>query len=156
VLWVVDGRVLLRQRKSADESPKVADAAVVQQAPPKTKKPASFGGPRCKDNVVILYGFTKVTPDDYDFPLTRKALKGHTELKDVKFVVTKDYGKKFFAAKTPSFDVAKKVSKVIEDGVKGAKPANRLRSARGRPRAEDQPRHRRRREVRLETAQVCS
>ncbi|MBK6514150.1 MAG: hypothetical protein IPG04_08525 [Polyangiaceae bacterium] len=123
VLWVVDGRVLLRQRKSADESPKVADAAVVQQAPPKTKKPASFGGPRCKDNVVILYGFTKVTPDDYDFPLTRKALKGHTELKDVKFVVTKDYGKKFFAAKTPSFEVAKKVSKVIEDGVKGAKPA---------------------------------
>lgn len=123
VMWLVDGRVLMRERKSPEEAPKVADAALVNQLPPKAKKPASFGGPKCKDNLVILYGFTKVTPDDYDFPLTRKALKGHSELKDVKFVVTRDYGKKFFAAKAPSFEIARKVAKVIEEGVKNAKPA---------------------------------
>jgi hypothetical protein len=70
----------------------------------------------------VLYGFTKVTPDDYDFPLSRKALKGHTEFKDVRFVVTKDYGQKFFSGLAPSFNDAKKLAALIEKEVKGSKP----------------------------------
>jgi hypothetical protein len=53
-------------------------------------QPAS---PACKTNVVVLYGFTKVTPDDYDFPLTRKALKGQKSFSDVTFAVTREAGR---------------------------------------------------------------
>jgi hypothetical protein len=70
----------------------------------------------------VLYGFTKTTPDDYDFPLSRKALKGHTELETTRFVVTKDYGQKFFSALSPSYADAKKLAAIIEKEVKGSKP----------------------------------
>ncbi len=80
------------------------------------------GGPGCDSNVVVLYGFTKVTPDDYDFPLTRKAVKGHTELAGVTFAVTEDGGDKFFVGITPSFSVAKKLRDLIEKQVQGSKP----------------------------------
>src|SRR5262249_2310972 len=53
-----------------------APAAVQKVAPPKKDiplykrlKPVT---PRCKTLFVMLYAFTKVTPADYDFPLTRK------------------------------------------------------------------------------------
>jgi hypothetical protein len=42
------------------------------------------GSPACGSNVVVLYGFTKVTPDDYDFPLTRKALKAPVRGREVR------------------------------------------------------------------------
>jgi hypothetical protein len=71
---------------------------------------------------VILYGFTRVTPDDYDFPLTRQALKGHTELSPVRFVVTRDLGKKYLAAIPPSFPMGQKLVNLIEKEVKGSKP----------------------------------
>jgi hypothetical protein len=80
------------------------------------------GGPKCDTNVVVLYGFTKVTPADYDFPLTRKAIKGHSELSGVSFAVTEERGKKYFVGRTPSFDKAAKLAKVIESGVQGSKP----------------------------------
>jgi hypothetical protein len=121
VMWVAGAGALFRERKK-DEPEKALAIAVKKTPPPPPKKPAAPGGPKCKTNLVILYGFTKVTPDDYDFPLTRKAIKGHRELAGVKFVVSKDYGKKFFAGLAPSFDVAQKLSKLVEREVQGAKP----------------------------------
>jgi hypothetical protein len=99
-------------------------------APPKTTAPVtakpSFAsnppGPKCKNNLVVLYGFTKVTPDDYDFPLTRKAVKGHRELSGVRFVVAEESGKKYLVGRAKSFDQAAKLARVIEKGVQGSKP----------------------------------
>ncbi len=121
VMWVAGAGALFRERKSGEPERELV-VAVKKQPPPPAKKPATPGGPKCKNNVVILYGFTKVTPDDYDFPLTRKAIKGHGELAGVKFVVSKDYGKKFFAGLAPSFEVAQKLAKLVEREVQGAKP----------------------------------
>jgi len=121
VVWVTGGGALFRERKK-DEAAKPLTVAVKTQPARPAKMPVAPGSAKCKSNLVILYGFTKVTPDDYDFPLTRKAIKGHGELSGVRFVVTKDYGKKFFAGLAPTFDVAKKLSKLIEREVKGSKP----------------------------------
>lgn len=123
VLWVVGGGALMRQKKSADAGGgNVATVDVKAFHPPPPKRALVAGGPQCKSNVVVLYGFTKLTPDDFDFPLTRKALKGHSEFKEVRFLVTKDMGKKFFVAKTPNYALAKSLVKVIEKGVQGSKP----------------------------------
>lgn len=80
------------------------------------------GGSRCAHNVVVLYAFTKTTPLDYDFPLTRQALRGHGEFATVRFVVTRDVGQRFFAALVPSYDLGKKLRALIETEVKGSKP----------------------------------
>jgi hypothetical protein len=121
VMWVAGAGALFRERLK-DEAGKEIAVTVKKTPPPPAKKPVKPGGPKCKNNLVVLYGFTKVTPDDYDFPLTRKAVKGHTELAGVKFVVSKDYGKKFFAGLAPSYDVAQKLQKLIEREVQGARP----------------------------------
>ena len=72
--------------------------------------------------MVVLYGFTKVTPDDYDFPLTRKALKGHREFEGTRFVVAKDGGERFFSALVPNVKAGTAMVSLIEKQVKGAKP----------------------------------
>ncbi len=122
-VWISAGGALHRTKRANDGqvAVKVASSAPAASGKPK-KAPPKAGGPKCKTNVVVLYGFTKVTPDDYDFPLSRKALKGHTEFKDVRFVVTKDYGQKFFSGLAPSFNDAKKLAALIEKEVKGSKP----------------------------------
>jgi hypothetical protein len=70
----------------------------------------------------VLYGFTKVTPDDYDFPLTRKALKGQTHFEKARFVVAKDGGQKFFTAIVPDVAMGRKLVARIEKEVQGSKP----------------------------------
>jgi hypothetical protein len=121
-VWIAAGDALMRLKKQGDGASSVKVATTT--APANTKKAPRFevGGKNCNSNVVVLYGFTKVTPDDYDFPLTRKALKGHTELDGARFVVTKDGGQKFFAALPRTFDQAVKIAGIIEKGVQGSKP----------------------------------
>ncbi len=123
-VWVTAPGALFRSRAAGEPDAAGGGVAIATSTKPgpKPKRAAAAGGPRCKTNLVVLYGFTKVTPDDYDFPLTRKAIKGHTELSGVRFVVSKDYGRKFFSGLAPSFDVAKKLAKLIEKEVKGSKP----------------------------------
>jgi hypothetical protein len=120
-VWISAGGALLRTKKAGDG---VASVKVASTAP--TKKPLKLapkpGSAKCKSNVVVLYGFTKVTPDNYDFPLSRKALKGHTEFDKTRFVVTKDYGQKFFSALVPSFTEGKKLAALVEKEVQGSKP----------------------------------
>jgi hypothetical protein len=83
-------------------------------------KPAT---PKCKTNFAMLYAFTKVTPPDYDFPLTRQAVKGKRQFKDARFVVVEENGRKYFGAILPNYSMGKALVEVIEKEVKGAKPA---------------------------------
>lgn len=83
-------------------------------------KPAREG---CDSIFVLMYGITKVTPKDYDFPLTRQAVKGHPELAGARFVETEDNGKRYFGAFVPDLAMGKKLEKLVKDKVKGSKPA---------------------------------
>ena len=124
-LWVSSGRTLLRSRKSAGEKstvavePGAAGGGIISKNPRKAPRAA---GPLCPSNLVVLYGFTKVTPDDYDFPLTRKALKGQTQFDKTRFVVAKDGGQKFFSAIVPDVATGRKLVARIEKEVQGSKP----------------------------------
>jgi hypothetical protein len=77
----------------------------------------------CETPFVLLYAFTKVTPTDYDFPLTRAALKGHTEFASTRFVVTREGDKRYFGAFVPSYVLGKKLVGLVEKKVNGSKPA---------------------------------
>ncbi|MCA9628268.1 MAG: hypothetical protein KC766_11405 [Myxococcales bacterium] len=76
----------------------------------------------CKHLYALLYGFTKVTPDDYDFPLTRKAIKGQDWLENTRFVVTEDNGKKYFGAIPDDYEVGKRLVAHVTKKVKGSVP----------------------------------
>jgi hypothetical protein len=76
----------------------------------------------CESLYVLLYAFVKTTPEDYDFPLTRKALKGHPELGAARFVVTRDGGKKYFGAFVPDLATGRKLASVVENAVKDSAP----------------------------------
>lgn len=82
-------------------------------------KPASAG---CTKPFVVLYGMTKVAPDDYDFPLTRKALKGQTKYKETRFWVTRDAGQRFLIARVATVDLGKELVKDISASVKDSTP----------------------------------
>ncbi|MBK6517647.1 MAG: hypothetical protein IPG04_26905 [Polyangiaceae bacterium] len=96
--------------------------ASVKSGLPKRVLQSRAAGKDCTSNVVVLFGFTKVTPDDYDFPKTREALKGQTGLSDVKLAVTQEFGKRYFVAMTPDFVKAQKLAAVVSEKVKGSKP----------------------------------
>lgn len=123
VLWVAADGALLRERTSASEASVAVDVAASPLRPgARGKKAPRPAGPLCPQNLVVLYGFTKVTPVDYDFPATRKAVKGHTELSKVRFVVAKDGGERFFSGIVPDVATGKKLVALIEREVKGSKP----------------------------------
>jgi hypothetical protein len=71
---------------------------------------------------VMLYAATKSTPQDYDYPLTRAALKGHTEFQDVVFAETEELGHHYFGAFLEDLALARKLVALVEKGVKGSKP----------------------------------
>lgn len=120
-VWVTGNGALFRLRRENETGQGVAIQTKKKLIPAVYRLPRP-GGPQCMNNLVVLYGFTKVTPVDYDFPLTRKALKGQTQFADVRFAVTEDNGKKYLTGATPTFALAKKLMKHIEKGVKGARP----------------------------------
>lgn len=76
----------------------------------------------CKELFVVLYKLAKVAPPDYDFPLTRQALKGHTELADVSFAETEDGGRRYFVAFVPDFKKGRALVELVEEKVQGATP----------------------------------
>lgn len=120
VAWVASGGTLLRHGGGAPAQQVVMRGrSGPERVQPKLPRP---GSSQCAANLVVLYGFTKVTPDDYDFPMTREAVAGHWELKGTRFFVTRDLGEKFFVAKPPSFDVAVKLQKLVAEKVPGSKP----------------------------------
>ncbi len=129
-LWVVGGRTLFRTRKtdgergvtiaSRKEAPDGGAGAATKKRP--LLRAPRAPGPLCPSNLVVLYGFTKVTPEDFDFPATRKALKGRTEYASTRFVVAKGGGEKFFSALVPDVKTGKKLLALIEKEVAGSKP----------------------------------
>lgn len=123
-----DGTIWLTAEKSLYRStpPKGEVQAVKwdydQQFPGSVRIPkAATEG--CKDIFVLMYGITKVTPKDYDFPLTRKAIKGHTDLAGARFAETEDNGKRYFGAFVPTLAMGKKIEKLVREKVKGSQPA---------------------------------
>ncbi|MCB9588150.1 MAG: hypothetical protein H6718_22270 [Polyangiaceae bacterium] len=89
---------------------------------PTTLSLPKAANPECQHLYALLYGFTKVTPDDYDFPLTRKAIKGQAWLEETRFVVTEDNGKKFFGAIPNDYEVGKRLVAHVQKQVKGSVP----------------------------------
>jgi hypothetical protein len=77
----------------------------------------------CESVFVLLYAFTKVTPENYDFPLTRKALKGQTRFSKARFVITEEAEKKYLGAFVPTLALGRELVARIEKEVKGSKPA---------------------------------
>lgn len=113
-----DKHYVLVPTKRAPSKPMVA-------ATPKSKvafgdvKPATAS---CTKPFVVLYGMTKMAPDDYDFPLTRKALKGKSKYKETRFWVTRDAGQRFLIARTATVELGKDLVKDISASVKDSKP----------------------------------
>ncbi len=121
-VWLVAGTTVFRLRRSEQEK----SIAVLPAGPPNTGNRAPIKrrspGPFCPSNVVVLYAFTDKTPDDYDFPLTRKALVGHTEYKGTRFVVARDGGKKYLSALVPDDATGRRLQALIQKEVAGSRP----------------------------------
>ena len=79
---------------------------------------------RCETRFVLLYTLARKAPADYDYPATRKALKGHSELavEGVRFVEFEREGRRYFGARVPDFDLGEKLAKLVKDKVPGSTP----------------------------------
>jgi len=120
-LYVTSHGALLRDRPAKngptklDWKPNTQFAASITHLPRAATK-------SCDHLFALLYGFTKVTPDDYDFPLARKSLKGHKEFANATLVVTTEGGHKFFGAVVPDFDEGTRLVAQIKKDVAGSSP----------------------------------
>lgn len=126
-LWAFSDKAIHRYVAPGSPKPEVADVSTLTKAamtPHVGEKPflRKTPGEQCQTNLVVLYGFTKVTPEDYDFPLTRDALKGHEEFSLATFFVTEERGQKYFVAYVPQYDFGRYLAWHIEKNVKGSKP----------------------------------
>lgn len=95
-LWATAGGVLWHSEKPAEAlNTLVYEQGQEQRGTVSIPRAANWA---CNDIFVLMYGMTKVTPKNYDYPLTRKALKGHTEFADAEFAETVDGGRHYFGA----------------------------------------------------------
>jgi hypothetical protein len=76
----------------------------------------------CKDTFVLLYKLARTAPADYDFPLTREALKGHTDLGAARLAETEEAGRRFLVAFVPTLALGQKVVKVVSEKVPSSRP----------------------------------
>lgn len=76
----------------------------------------------CPSIYVMLYGMTRSTPKNYDYPLTREAVKGHPEFADVVFAETEELGQHYFGAFVPGYELSRKLVKLVATKVPGTKP----------------------------------
>lgn len=75
----------------------------------------------CDSIFVLLYAVTRSMPKDYDYPLTRAALKGHPEFADVTFAETEDRGQHYFGAFVPELSLGQRLLAVVHKKVKDSK-----------------------------------
>lgn len=114
------GPIILRNRPHAALWQGLRDKDYTQTMEQyKTLRPADE---YCTSIFVLLYGMTRSTPKNYDYPLTRAALKGHTEFRDVVFAETEDVGKHYFGAFVPDYRLARELVKLVATKVPGTKP----------------------------------
>ena len=76
----------------------------------------------CATPFVLLFSPTKVAPADFDYPLTRKALKGHSEFADAEFIEWRVGSTRFFGAKVGSNESARALEKLVRKELKGSSP----------------------------------
>jgi hypothetical protein len=76
----------------------------------------------CTTRFVLLYTLGRGAPANYDYPATRKALKGHTELAQTEFVEFEREGRRYFGARVPDFELGKKLAQLVKDKVPGSTP----------------------------------
>jgi hypothetical protein len=78
----------------------------------------------CETRFVLLYTLARKAPADYDYPATRKALKGHRELavEGVRLVEFEREGRRYFGARVPDFDLGEKLAKLVKEKVPGSTP----------------------------------
>jgi hypothetical protein len=81
--------------------------------------PATEG---CATPVALLARLSKSAPKNYDFPQTRSALKGHTELEGTQFIEIDLARQRFLAAKVKSLDAGHALVDLVASGVKGTRP----------------------------------
>jgi hypothetical protein len=65
---------------------------------------------------------SKSAPAQYDFPQTRAALRGHTEIAGAEFVEIDIDGKRLLAAKVDSIETGKRLVEIVSQGVPGTRP----------------------------------
>lgn len=90
-----------------------------------SSEPPTFAkafGPSCGSPFVLLFTLAKTAAADYDFPSTRDAVKGHTELAGARFFEFSRGGKRYFGASVPTGEMGKKLVKIVSDKVKGSTP----------------------------------
>jgi hypothetical protein len=76
--------------------------------------------PSCESPFVLMYTVNPSTAGtDYDYPLTRAALKGHGELAGMALVLTEHWQ---LGAFVPTLEMGEKVAALIREKVKGQKP----------------------------------
>ena len=119
-LWATAGGVLWHSEKPTEQ-------LITLEYEPGQEQRGTISIPRaadwaCNDIFVLMYGMTKVTPKNYDYPLTRKALKGHTEFASAEFAETEDGGRHYFGAFVQELDLARKMASIVESKVPGSKP----------------------------------
>jgi len=118
--WALAGSLLLHSEKPAGEVVRLEyEAGQEQRGTVSIPRAADWA---CQDIFVLMYGITKVTPKNYDFPLTRKALRGHTEFASARFAETEDGGRRYFGAFMDDLRLARKMASIVEKGVQGSKP----------------------------------
>jgi hypothetical protein len=120
-IWAVSGGSLYRTRPAPGGPIKLASSAGGQRVASLTLPRAAT--PACEDVYVLLYGITKNTPPNYDFPLTRKALIGRAEFRDVKLAETEENGRRFFGAFVKDYEQGNRLAALVRDSVPGAIPA---------------------------------
>jgi hypothetical protein len=120
-IWAVSGGSLYRTRPAPGGPTKIESRGDGQRVASLTLPRAATAA--CKDVYVLLYGITKNTPPNYDFPLTRKALGGRSEFRDVKLAETEENGRRFFGAFVKDYEQGIELAARVRDSVPGSIPA---------------------------------
>jgi len=120
-IWVFAGGALFHNRPSPS-GPRKIDWAHDKQFAGNLRLPKAASA-SCNEVFVLLYGISKTTPPNYDFPLARKALAGRSEFQEVVLAETEDNGRRFFGAFVKDFAQGNRLSKLVRDTVPGSIPA---------------------------------
>ncbi len=119
-VWARSGSILLHTRPNPQ--PGNIPAVAAQTARLKSLRFPSPLARDCSTPFVFLFSPTKMAPAHFDYPLTRKALKGHLEYKEAVFVEWRVGEKRFFGAKVPTAAMAKSLTALITKELKGSAP----------------------------------
>lgn len=112
-----DGKLTILRTKPSGSGPVAAGASTAPRSAFVT--PAT---PSCSQPFVVLYHVSRVAPPDYDFPATREALKGRTELAGIRFAETLDLGRRYLVGFAPTFALGKRLAEVITEKIPTARP----------------------------------